>query len=54
LLLVKRAERLERDGWWLTSDNEAVQAVDSRRFGPVRPELIRGRVMGRYWRARGR
>jgi hypothetical protein len=54
-LLVKRAAwRVEGDGevgggWWLASDNPAAGAVDSARFGPVPPELIAGRVIGRYW-----
>jgi nickel-type superoxide dismutase maturation protease len=53
LLLVKRAVRREAGGWWLSSDNRGVSAVDSRRFGPVPPELIVGRVLIRYRRARG-
>jgi len=54
-LLVKRAvRRVEGDGeagagWWLESDNPGAGAVDSNRFGPVREELIVGRVLGRYW-----
>ena len=51
LLLVKRAVREDPAGWWLGSDNPAVLAVDSRSFGPVTPELIEGRVIGRYWPA---
>jgi nickel-type superoxide dismutase maturation protease len=49
LLLVKRVIRRESDGWWLKSDNPDVAAIDSRRFGPVPPELVVGRVLGRYW-----
>lgn len=49
LLLVKRAIRRDPDGWWLESDNLRVSAVDSRRFGPVIPQLIEGRVLTRYW-----
>jgi len=49
LLLVKRAVRWERGGWWLESDNLEVGAIDSRRFGSVPPELIEGRVLARYW-----
>jgi nickel-type superoxide dismutase maturation protease len=52
LLLVKRAARRESGGWWLQSDNPDVSAVDSRRFGPVPPELIEGRVLVRYWPTR--
>ena len=54
-LLVKRAvRRVEGNGeasggWWLESDNPGAGAVDSNRFGPVREELIVGRVLGRYW-----
>ena len=49
VLLVKRATRRERGGWWLESDNLEVSAIDSRRFGVVPPDLIEGRVLGRYW-----
>lgn len=48
-LLVKRALRRVDGGWWLGSDNPAAGAVDSGRFGPVREELIVGRVLARYW-----
>jgi nickel-type superoxide dismutase maturation protease len=54
LLLVKRAVRPQAGGWWLGSDNPDAGAVDSRQFGPVAPEQIEGRVLGRYWRARTR
>jgi nickel-type superoxide dismutase maturation protease len=49
LLLVKRAARRERAGWWLESDNPSASAVDSRAFGAVPPELIEGRLLARYW-----
>ncbi len=49
MLLVKRAARREADGWWLDSDNPRAGAVDSARFGLVPPELIEGRVLGRYF-----
>jgi nickel-type superoxide dismutase maturation protease len=49
MLLVKRAARREAAGWWLESDNPGAGAVDSRRFGPVRPESVEGRVLLRYW-----
>ena len=52
MLLVKRAARQESGGWWLDSDNPDAGAVDSRRFGPVPPELIEGLVLLRYRRAR--
>ncbi len=51
-LLVKRAVRPQDGGWWLESDNHDVPAVDSRRFGPVRPDQIQGRVLLRYRRGR--
>lgn len=49
MFVVKRAAWREADGWWLISDNPAAGGVDSFRFGPVPPELIEGRVLGRYW-----
>jgi nickel-type superoxide dismutase maturation protease len=52
MLLVKRADRRQDEGWWLLSDNAGAATVDSRQFGPVAPELIEGRVLGRYWHAR--
>ena len=54
MLIVKRAARRERGGWWLTSDNPDAGAVDSRAFGLVPPSLIEGRVLWRYRRGRGR
>jgi nickel-type superoxide dismutase maturation protease len=54
LLIVKRAARLEPAGWWLESDNRTAGAVDSGRFGAVRPGLIEGRVLLRYWPVRSR
>jgi nickel-type superoxide dismutase maturation protease len=49
-LLVKRAARRVDGGWWLESDNPgAPGATDSRGFGPVPPDRIVGRVVGRYW-----
>ena len=52
LLVVKRAARRERGGWWLASDNPAAGAVDSRAFGVVPPSLIEGRMVVRYRRGR--
>jgi hypothetical protein len=49
MLLVKRAERLLPDGWWLASDNPGAGAVDSASFGPVPSGLIDARVLLRYW-----
>ena len=51
-LLVKRAVRREAGGWWLESDNRDVRAIDSRAFGPVPDDLIAGRMLLRYRRAR--
>jgi nickel-type superoxide dismutase maturation protease len=52
LLIVKRAARQERGGWWLQSDSPNGAASDSRTFGPVPPGLIEGRVLLRYRRGR--
>ena len=52
MLLVKRAARRVDGGWWLESDNPGAGAVDSRRFGAVPADLVEGRVLGRYRRAR--
>ena len=52
LLIVKRAVRQERGGWWLASDNPAAGAVDSRAFGAVPLALIEGRMLVRYRRGR--
>lgn len=47
--LVKRAERWEGTGWWLSSDfADAPGARDSRAFGPVPPDKITGVVLARY------
>jgi nickel-type superoxide dismutase maturation protease len=49
-LLVKRAGKRARNGWWLVSDfPDAPGATDSRHFGPVAPEQVIGRVLARYW-----
>ncbi|MEY9871803.1 nickel-type superoxide dismutase maturation protease [Streptacidiphilus sp. MAP12-33] len=47
LLVVKRAVEHREAGWWLLSDNSAVES-DSRDYGPVPDELILGRVLLRY------
>jgi len=52
ILLVKRAVWLEPGGWWLNSDNPMAGGVDSFRFGVVPPDLIEGRVLGRYFPVR--
>jgi nickel-type superoxide dismutase maturation protease len=48
LLIVKRAARRDGDRWWLTADNTAAGAEDSRAFGAVPASLIEGRVLMRY------
>lgn len=50
LLVVKRAERAQDGGWWLTGDNGLI-ADDSRRYGVA--DVI-GRVFLRYWPRPGR
>ena len=42
LLLVKRAARREPGGWWLSADNRAAGAADSRTFGVVSGRADRG------------
>lgn len=45
---------LEADEYWAEGDNP-VRSTDSRHFGPVHRDLVRGRVMLVYWpRARRR
>ena len=51
LLIVKRAVRRDRDGWWVESDNPGAGAADSHVFGLVPGELIEGWVVARYRRA---
>jgi len=48
LLVVKRAIRPYRDGWWLEGDNPYV-TDDSRKYGEA---VVLGRVLFRYWRGR--
>ncbi|SCF11586.1 S24 family peptidase [Micromonospora mirobrigensis] len=45
LLVVKRAERRDGDGWWLRGDNQLV-TDDSRAYGPAD---VHGRVVARWW-----
>jgi len=54
MLLVKRVGRRDADGWYLVSDNPGAGAVDSDRFGPVAPELIKGTLLLRYHRGPGK
>ena len=47
LLVVKRAIRPYRGGWWIEGDNPLV-AADSRKYGEA---VVTARVLFRYWRA---
>lgn len=47
LLVVKRAIRPYRGGWWIEGDNPLV-ADDSRKYGEA---VVTARVLFRYWRA---
>jgi hypothetical protein len=47
LVVVKRAIRPYRDGWWIEGDNSLL-TDDSRRYGEA---VVLGRVLFRYWRA---
>lgn len=47
LLVVKRAIRPYRGGWWIEGDNSLV-ADDSRKYGEA---VVMARVLFRYWRA---
>lgn len=49
LLVVKRAIRPYRDGWWIEGDNP-LATDDSRKYGEA---VVLGRVLFRYWRASG-
>ena len=51
LVVVKRIERRDGDGWWLIGDN-ASASDDSRSFGAVPDDAIIGRLVLRYRRAR--
>jgi nickel-type superoxide dismutase maturation protease len=46
--LVKRVVSTREAGLWLLGDN-AGRSVDSRHFGPVPIDRIRGRIVWRYW-----
>lgn len=51
-LVIKRARRLDSEGWWLEGDNPDASR-DSRNLGPFGPEQIQGRVLFRYRRGAG-
>jgi hypothetical protein len=51
MLVVKRAARFEPGGWFLSSDNPGAGAIDSRQFGLVSPQAIRGTMLMRYYRS---
>jgi nickel-type superoxide dismutase maturation protease len=46
--VVKRVAAVGGEGVTVVGDNTAA-STDSRTFGPVPPELLRGRVVYRYW-----
>lgn len=46
LLTVKRIVRRDGDGWWVEGDN-LEESADSRHFGAVPEESIRGRIVFR-------
>lgn len=46
LLTVKRIVRRDGDGWWVEGDN-LEESTDSRHFGAVPEESIRGRIVFR-------
>jgi phage repressor protein C with HTH and peptisase S24 domain len=50
LVVVKRAVRLEPDGWWVRGDND-LATDDSRTYGVAE---VLGRVVLRYWPRPGR
>lgn len=50
VLVVKRVDRLDRDGVWLVGDN-AGASDDSRGRGAVPLDAVRGRVLFRWRRA---
>jgi nickel-type superoxide dismutase maturation protease len=50
LVVVKRAVRPERDGWWVRGDND-LATDDSRTYGAAQ---VLGRVVLRYWPRPGR
>ena len=50
-LIVKRVATRRTGGWWLLGDDPD-RSTDSRHFGPVPPELVEGRVVLRFHRAR--
>ncbi|MFF8954159.1 nickel-type superoxide dismutase maturation protease [Streptomyces sp. NPDC014894] len=47
LLIVKRLAGRRDGGWWVLGDNPGAEG-DSRVFGAVPPELLLGRVLGRF------
>ncbi len=49
-VIVKRVAGIEAHGFRVEGDNES-ESTDSRHFGPVRSDLVVGRVVRRYWPA---
>jgi nickel-type superoxide dismutase maturation protease len=48
LLIIKRVTTLTNNGYWLQGDNSEF-SDDSRIFGEVPKELIKGVVLFKYW-----
>lgn len=46
-IVVKRAIRRERGGWWVEGDNPGA-SDDSRQWGAINPDRIIGRLWWRY------
>jgi len=46
MLTVKRIVRAQGDGWWVEGDN-STHSTDSRHFGAISGDLVRGRVLFR-------
>lgn len=44
LTSVKRVMRAEAGGWWVEGDNKEA-STDSRRYGPIEPDCITGRLV---------
>lgn len=47
-LLIKRIDAPAGDDAWLVRGDNAIASTDSRAFGPVRRELVVGKVLVRY------
>jgi nickel-type superoxide dismutase maturation protease len=47
-ILVKRVEKVDRDGLVTVAGDNPGASTDSRHFGPLAPALVVGRVVYRY------